>query len=68
MSNTLQQQLKRAMAIVDRYRQRGNKLPRELNKARRVDPEKLQGELVIVLIYGKHHIHVYVVLLIFRVS
>ena len=48
-TNTQQQQLDRAKAIVDRYRQRGNVLPRELSKHKRVEPEKLQGILVIVL-------------------
>ena len=39
----VQQQLQRAIEITNRYRLRGNELPHELIKAKRVDPEKLQG-------------------------
>ena len=42
MTNTLQQ-LQRAMEIVERYRARGNVLPRELGKNYRNTPENLQG-------------------------
>ena len=50
MTSTLRQ-LKRATEIVERYRGRGNVLPRELSKCNRNTPETQQGDFLFSVKY-----------------